>query len=102
MTRLHGVDSTDPIEPSPQGDIDIADAKREYGESLTFFGNIEFLDMATCTPDEIEEKVRHAVEDGGKDHTVLMPSSTPHERPSQVFERNAHRYIEAALRYGEK
>ena len=96
-----GVDSTDPIEPPPQGDIDIADAKRKYQGKLTFFGNIEFLDMETKDPDEIEELVRHAIEDGGKEHIVLDPSAGPHERPSDRFTANAVRYIEAGLKYGE-
>ena len=95
-----GVDSTDPIEPPPQGDVDIADAKREHQGRLTFLGNIEFLAMETKTPDEIEELVRHAIEDGGKEHVVLCPSAGPHERISDRFTENAVRYIEAGLKYG--
>jgi len=95
-----GVDSTDPIEPPPQGDIDIADAKRKYDGKLTFFGNIEFLALETRSPDEVEELVRHAIEDGGKQHTVLDPSAGPHERPTDLFTENAIRYIEAGLKYG--
>ena len=95
-----GVDSTDPIEPPPQGDVDIAEAKRKYQGKLTFFGNIEFLAMETATPDEIEELVRHAIEDGGKQHTVLRPSAGPHERLNDRFVANAIRYFEAGLKYG--
>ena len=96
-----GVDSTDPIEPPPQGDVDIADAKRKCEGKLTFLGNIEFLAMETKTSDEIEELVRHAIEDGGKEHTFLCPSAGPHERLSDRFTDNAVRYIEAGLKYGE-
>jgi hypothetical protein len=49
-----GVDSTDPIEPPPQGDTDIAEVKKRYDGRLIFRGNIEFLDMETKQPDEIE------------------------------------------------
>ena len=76
-----GVDSIDPVEPPPQGDI-------------------EFVDMETRTPDIIEEKVRRAILEGGKERTVLFPSATPHERHSQKFLANAVRYIEAGLKYG--
>ena len=96
-----GVDSTDPVEPPPQGDADQAEAKRKYQGKLTFFGNIEFLDMETKSPDEIEELVRRAIEDGGKEHTVLCPSAGPHERLRSRFTANAVRYIEAGLKYGE-
>ena len=97
-----GVDSTDPVEPPSQGDIEFADAKALAAGRLTLFGNIEFVDMETLTPDEVEAKVRSAIEDGGKDHTVLYPSSTPHERHTDRFTANAIRYIEAGLKYGER
>jgi hypothetical protein len=67
---------------------------------MTLFGNIEFLDLETCTPDQIEAKVRAAIEDGGREHTALFCSSTPHERHSPRFLANAERYIQAALKYG--
>jgi len=95
-----GVDSTDPVEPPPQGDIAFADAKALAGGRLTLYGNIEFVEMDTAGPDRIEDLVRHAIEDGGKAHTVLFPSSTPHERHSDRFTANAVRYIEAGLKYG--
>ena len=95
-----GVDSTDPLEPPPQGDIDIAEAKRKYDGRLVFRANIEFLDMESRTPDEIEEQVRHALQDGGRENVMLCPSSGPHSRPSVRFLTNAERYIEAGLRHG--
>ena len=95
-----GVDSIDPVEPLPQGDIEFGDAKRRAAGRLTLFGNIEFLDMETCAPDQVEAKVRHAIEDGGKAHTVLCTSAGPHERHTAQFTANAIRYLEAGLRYG--
>lgn len=95
-----GVDSTDPIEPPPQGDIDIADAKVKYDGKLVFVGNIEFLDMETRTPDEMEALVRHAMEDGGRRNVILWPSAGPHERPTDLFTANAIRYLEAGVKYG--
>jgi len=95
-----GVDSTDPVEPPPQGDIEFAEAKALSAGRLTLYGNIEFLDMDTASPDEVEQKVRSAIEDGGKAHTFLYPSATPHQRHTDLFTRNAVRYIEAALKYG--
>jgi uroporphyrinogen-III decarboxylase len=95
-----GVDSTDPVEPPPQGDVEFGDAKRHVAGRLTLYGNIEFLDMETCTADQVEAKVRHAIEDGGKAHTVLDPSAGPHERPTDRFIQNAVRYIEAGVKYG--
>ncbi len=96
-----GVDSTDPVEPPPQGDADIDEVKRTYDGKMVFYGNIEFLYMETCQPDELEEMVRYAIEVNGKRNIVLMPSSGPHERPSDLMLANAERYIEAGLKYGK-
>jgi uroporphyrinogen-III decarboxylase len=96
-----GVDSTDPVEPPPQGDIEIASAKKRVKGKLTLFGNIEFCDMDMKTPDEIEQNVRSAIEDGGKKHLVLFPSATPHEKPTAKFYANAERYLQTALKYGK-
>jgi uroporphyrinogen-III decarboxylase len=96
-----GVDSTDPVEPPPQGNADMARAKEAYDGKLVFLGNIEFLHMETKQPDEIEELVRSAIEDGGKQNVMLYPSSTPHSRPTDLFIANAERYIEAGLKYGQ-
>lgn len=96
-----GVDSIDPVEPPPQGDVDIAEVKEAYDGKLVFQGNIEFLDMETKKPDEVEELVRRAIEDGGKKNVMLKPSAGPHERPSDLLLANVERYIEAGLKYGK-
>jgi len=95
-----GVDSIDPVEPPPQGDIEFVEAKKRANGRLTLLGNMEFLAMETETPDQIEERVRSAIEDGGKEHTILCCSAGPHERPTDAFLANATRYIEAGLKYG--
>jgi len=97
-----GVDSTDPVEPPPQGNADMAEVKAAYDGKLVFMGNIQFLDMETKRPDEIEELVRKAIQGGGKNNVMLMTSARPHERPTDLFLANARRYIEAGLRYGSE
>jgi hypothetical protein len=96
-----GVDSTDPTEPPPQGNADFGEVKQAYDGKLVFYGNVEFLDMETRQPDEIEALVRAAIEEGGKRNVILMPSSRPHQRPSELCLANCERYIEAGLKYGE-
>jgi len=96
-----GVDSIDPVEPPPQGDIEFAEAKRRVAGRMTLFGNIEFCWLDLASPDEIEAKVRTAIEAGGKRHMVLDPSASPHERHTARFNANAERYLQAALKYGK-
>ena len=95
-----GVDSIDPVEPPPQGDIQFVEAKRRVKGRITLFGSIEscWLDMAR--PDEIELAVRSAIEDGGSLRMALMPSATRYERHTERYNANALRYIEAGLKYG--
>ncbi len=95
-----GVDSIDPVEPPPQGDIEFAEAKRRVAGRMTLFGNIEFCLLDLGSPDEVETAVRRAIEEGGKRHMVLFPSATPHQRHTPRFTANAIRYIESALKYG--
>lgn len=38
--------------------------------------------------------------DGGRDHTVLCPSSTPHERDAELSTADVVRYTEAGLKCG--
>lgn len=97
-----GVDSIDPVEPPPQGDIDFAEAKRRTAGRLTLYGNIEFVDMERGSADEVEEQVRRAIVEGGNQRMVLCPSAGPHERPTPRFLANAVRYIEAGVKYGTR
>ena len=73
----------DPIEPPPQGDVELAYVRRKYGKDLVLFGNIEFADIENTEPAEFEKLVEKTLKDGtageGKGF-VLMPSSAPISR----------------------
>jgi hypothetical protein len=78
-----GADAIDPIEPPPQGDVQLADVRREYGADLVLFGNIEVSDIENLDPQDFEKVVLKALRDGthvkGRGF-VLMPSSCPYGR----------------------
>ena len=78
-----GADAIDPIEPPPQGDVELAGVRREYGEELVLFGNLQFADVENMEPAEFEKVVARSLKDGttgeGKGF-VLMPSSAPNGR----------------------
>jgi hypothetical protein len=78
-----GAAAIDPIEPPPQGDVELEYVRREYGKELVLFGNIEMADIENCEPDVFEKIVKKALIDGtsgdGKGF-VLMPSSAPYGR----------------------
>jgi hypothetical protein len=73
----------DPVEPPPQGDIELGEVRRRYGRELVLFGNIEFADIEHTEPAQFEKIVAKSLKDGtggeGKGF-VLMPSSAPISR----------------------
>ena len=78
-----GATATDPVEPPPQGDITLAEVRREYGRDLVLFGNLEIADIENLSPPAFEEVVAQSLRDGttgpGKGF-VLMPSAAPYGR----------------------
>ncbi len=78
-----GASATDPLEPPPQGNVHLADVRREYGRDLVLFGNIEISDIETLPPPRFREVARRAVEDGTHGEGrgfVLMPTACPYGR----------------------
>jgi len=92
----------DPIEPLPDGDIDLADVKKNYGQKFCLFGNIELKELETADRKRIDFLVKKAMEaakEGGG--FVLMPTASPINVPlSAVTEQNYLQMIESALEYG--
>ena len=78
-----GADAIDPIEPPPQGDVDLAFIRERYGRDLVLFGNLEIADIENAEPKQFERLVRRALADGthgdGRGF-VLMPSACPYGR----------------------
>lgn len=59
-----GVDCLEPLEPPPQGDVDLADAKRRVGGWMCLEGNFECQDFDTLSPEAMRERVRLALQAG--------------------------------------
>ena len=78
-----GVDGLDPVEPPPQGDVELIDVRRRYGQQMVLFGNIEASEIETLAPTAFESRVREALRQGttgvGRGF-VLMPSACPYGR----------------------
>jgi hypothetical protein len=75
-----GVDGLDPVEPPPQGDINLREARRRCGERMVLFGNIEVSEIETLPPDAFEARARQALQDGvgvNGSAFVLMPTACP-------------------------
>ena len=76
-------DGLDPIEPPPQGDVELAYVREHYGENMVLFGNLEANDIENLPTDQFAEKIRRALDEGtagsGRGF-VLLPSACPYGR----------------------
>ena len=99
-----GAAAIDPVEPPPQGDVELANVRRDYGDKLVLFGNIEYADIENTEPAKFENIIEKSLRDGtqgqGKGF-VLMPSSAPIGRKvtPQVL-TNYETMIRLATRHG--
>jgi hypothetical protein len=78
-----GTDAIDPVEPPPQGDVELSYVREKYGGDLVIFGNIEVADIENTAPADFEQIVKKTLKDGtvGRGRGfVLMPSSSPYGR----------------------
>ncbi len=92
----------DPVEPPPDGDIELAEVKRLYGEKFCIFGNIELKELENSNKERIDTLVKNAILDAKKDSGfVLMPTSAPINVPlSKRTEENYMQMFESAYKYG--
>jgi hypothetical protein len=78
-----GADGLDPIEPPPQGDVEMCTVREQYGKELVLFGNLEISDIENLPTAQFAEKVKRALDEGtagsGRGF-VLMPSACPYGR----------------------
>lgn len=99
-----GCAALDPIEPPPQGDVELSYVRRHYGKQMTLFGNLEVSDIETLPPARMAEKARRALSEGTEGAGrgfVLMPSAAPYGRIlPDATRRNYETIIETAETWG--
>jgi len=99
--RGMGADALDPIEPPPQGDIELREARARVGKDMVLFGNLEITDIENLPTPAFAEKVRQALAEGtagaGRGF-VLMPSACPYGRSlSPLALRNYEEMVRLAI-----
>lgn len=78
-----GADGLDPIEPPPQGDVELKYVRENYGRDMVLFGNLEVSDIENLPTPQFAEKVKRALDEGTSGSGrgfVLMPSACPYGR----------------------
>ncbi len=95
-----GVDMTDPVETTPDGNLSLREARNLASDKLTLIGNVQIRDIAQAKPAEIREKVRTIIEEGGPSHLIVTTTGTPLEKMDKTTENNYHALIDAVLEFG--
>jgi hypothetical protein len=94
------VDGLDPIEPPPQGDVELSYVRENYGQDMVLFGNLEVSDIENLATEKFADKVRRAIAEGTAGEgrgLVLMPSACPYGREvSDLTLRNYRKMVEIA------
>jgi len=83
MIAAMGADALDPLEPPPQGDMELREIKKAVGDAMVLMGNIEASDIENLPTPRFERKVATALQEGmsgGGRGFVLHPSSCPYGR----------------------
>jgi len=97
-----GPKALDPLEPPPDGDIDVASLKRAIGENICLIGGIELKHLEHADGGFVEELVRGTMQAGKPNgRFIIMPTSAPINIPlAPKTEENYRRFIETALATG--
>ena len=76
-------DGLDPLEPPPQGDMELADIKAAIGRDTVLMGNIEVADIENLPTPVFAKKVANALREGTAGEGrgfILHPSACPYGR----------------------
>ena len=83
LIRVSAAAGIDPIEPPPLGDVELNDVRKDYGQQMVLFGNIEVVDIERLPPQQFAQKLRKTLREGTKGSGrgfVLQPSACPNGR----------------------
>ncbi len=104
-----GVDSMEPLELPPYGDIDLADAKRRIGERMLLSGGLNSQNWVHASADQVREEVKSAIRQMAKGgRFTLKPSGAGPLTRLIAMSREAEErdldnflvYMQTALEFG--
>ncbi|MCY3023018.1 MAG: hypothetical protein NTW87_28920 [Planctomycetota bacterium] len=95
-------DALDPLEPPPDGDIDIAGLKKALGTRVCLMGGLELKHLEAEDAGFVADLVRKTMAAGSPGgRFVIMPTAAPINLPlARRTQRNYSRFIETALATG--
>jgi len=101
--REMGIDAVDPLEPPPDGDVTLKEARKILGDEVTLIGNIEERIFEVGDKNDIERWVKRAIEEGSPGGGfILCPTAMPLTTPlRRKIKENIIHYIDCGIKYGQ-
>ena len=104
-----GVDSMEPLEAAPLGDVDLAEAKRRVGDRMLLSGNVPSPYFINWGPDQVRDAVREAIRAAARGGGFSLRTTGGTAGTNAVREReqlgriiaNCEAYIAAGLEFGQ-
>ena len=87
-----------PLERPPNGDVDLAAAKRPYGDRLCLKGNVDTNLLLNGTPEQVQAQVRECIDAAAAGGGFILGTGDQVARDTP-FE-NIHAFVEAAWQFG--
>lgn len=103
--RDMGVDVLNPLEPGPNGDIDMYETVRRLGNSIGLEGNIEIQELLLSSKERIASLIDECVRAGSESgRLILCPSAgyMEYPRPTEKYIENLLFYLRYGLETVEK
>jgi uroporphyrinogen decarboxylase len=93
------LDCINPVEPPPQGDCDLAELKRSFGQRMAFMGNLHTTDvMLRGTVDEVRRAAMKAIDDAGANGGFIL--STGDQCSRDTPDENIRVLVDVCKTYG--
>lgn len=95
-----GYDVIEPLEPPPQGDIDLKGLREAAGDRIALMGYVQDQDFYILTEAEMRERVREIHRTVGQDTGyICCPTCTPFQYPpTETYVRNFVAFLDEAER----
>jgi uroporphyrinogen decarboxylase len=93
------LDVFEPLEPPPSGDIDLAEAKKRWGDKLCLKGNLNTFDlMLRGAPEEVERAAKAAIDAAGEGGGFIL--STGDQVGRDTPDANLAKMVQVSKTYG--
>ena len=94
-----GVDSTDPVEPPPAGNLTFREAREISRGEVTLRGNLEYNEFTHLTTKQMSGRVKEILADGNR-RVIVSASAGPNTYITKHIADNYRALVDAALEYG--